>query len=65
MRSFSNPLNDPLLELHDGNGALIQANNDWRESQAAALQNIGLAPSNDLESALLAPVEQLIDFVTG
>jgi hypothetical protein len=49
-------LADPLLELHDGNGALIQANNDWRETQEVVLQNIGLAPSNNFESAILVAV---------
>ena len=51
-----NPLADPFLELHDGNGALIQANNNWRETQEAALQNTGLAQANDLESAILITV---------
>jgi hypothetical protein len=46
-------LANPLLELHDGNGALIRANNDWRESQEVVLQRIGLAPTNNLESAIL------------
>jgi hypothetical protein len=49
-------LADPRLELHDGNGALIQANNDWRETQEAALQSTGLAPTKDLESAILITV---------
>lgn len=49
-------LADPLLELHDGNGALIQTNNDWRQGQADLLQRIGLAPTNDLESAMLISV---------
>ena len=58
LRDFGVPdvLPDPLLELHDGNGTLIQANNDWRETQDTALQNTGLAPSNDLESAILISV---------
>jgi hypothetical protein len=51
-----NPLADPFLEIHDGNGAPIQANNNWRESQEVALQNTGLAPSDDLESAILISV---------
>lgn len=51
-----NVLADPLLELHDGNGALIQANNNWRDTQEAVLQSTGLAPGNDLESAILVPV---------
>ncbi|MFL5238531.1 MAG: kelch repeat-containing protein [Rhizomicrobium sp.] len=51
-----NALADPLLELHDGNGALMQANNNWRDTQDVALQNTGLAPRNDSESALLVSV---------
>ncbi len=49
-------LADPLLELHDGNGALIKANNNWRDTQEPALQRTGLAPGNDLESAILISV---------
>ena len=49
-------LADPLLELHNGNGALIQANNNWRDTQELALQNTGLAPGNNLESAILISV---------
>jgi hypothetical protein len=54
--SFGVPdvLADPLLELRDGNGVLIQANNDWRDAQETALENSGLAPSDDHESAILA-----------
>ena len=51
-----NVLADPLLELHDGNGALVQANNNWRDTQETLLQNTGLAPSNNLESAILTSV---------
>jgi len=46
-------LADPLLELRDGNGDLIRANNDWRDTQETALQNTGLAPTNNQESAIL------------
>jgi hypothetical protein len=48
-----NVLADPFLELHDGNGALIQANNDWRETQEIPLLNTGLAPANNLEAAIV------------
>jgi hypothetical protein len=47
-------LADPMLELHNSNGALLASNNDWRTTQQAVLQATGLAPSNDAESALLA-----------
>lgn len=45
---------DPLIELHDGAGQLIATNDDWREMQAADIQNTGLAPTMDRESALVA-----------
>jgi hypothetical protein len=51
-----NVLADPLLELRDGNGVLLQANNNWRETQEVALQRTGLAPANDLESAIVIGV---------
>jgi hypothetical protein len=49
----SNALGDPVLELHDGNGALIASNSDWRDTQEAEISATGLAPSNNLESAIL------------
>jgi hypothetical protein len=45
---------DPTLELHNSAGALIFSNNDWHSSQQAAIQQSGLAPANDKESALIA-----------
>jgi hypothetical protein len=51
-------LQDPTLEFHNANGALIDSNDNWKtrpdgSSQQAAIEATGLAPSNDLESALL------------
>ncbi len=46
-------LQDPVLELHDSTGALIASNDDWRESQESELEATGLAPTNDLESAIV------------
>ncbi|MDQ6704987.1 MAG: hypothetical protein M3Z85_03360, partial [Acidobacteriota bacterium] len=48
----SNPLVDPVLELHNGNGATINSNDDWTTNQAA-IQATGLQPSNNLEAAML------------
>jgi WD40 repeat protein len=47
-------LANPTLELRDSNGALLMANNDWRDNsaQAAELTAAGLAPANDLESGI-------------
>ena len=55
-----NALANPTLELHDGNGGLLLSNNDWQDdpAQAAEITAAGLAPTNNLESAvaaLLAP----------
>jgi hypothetical protein len=49
-------LANPTLELRDANGALLIANNDWQDNaaQAAALTAAGLAPSNNLESGIIA-----------
>jgi hypothetical protein len=49
----SNALPDPTLELHDGNGALIAANDNWRTDQEADIIATGLPPSNNLESAIV------------
>ena len=46
-------LADPTLELHDGNGALIASNDNWRSNQEAEIIATGLPPSNDLESAIV------------
>ena len=53
---ISNALADPLIELHDGQGTLITSNDNWQQDslQATQIQAAGLAPSNALESALVA-----------
>jgi hypothetical protein len=54
----SSVLADPTLELRDSNGALLIGNNDWQENpeQAAEIEAAGLAPTNNLESALIGPL---------
>jgi len=49
---ITNPLLDPMLELHNANGAIIDSNDDWKTNQAV-IQSTGLQPTNDAESALL------------
>lgn len=47
-------LADPILELHDGNGALLDSNDDWGSSpDQAEIQASGVAPTNTKESAVL------------
>jgi hypothetical protein len=49
-----NPLTDPILELHDSNGNTLEINDDWKDSpERAEIEATGIAPSNDLESAIL------------
>ncbi|MDQ6625343.1 MAG: hypothetical protein M3Y69_04250, partial [Verrucomicrobiota bacterium] len=47
-------LADPVLSLHDANGAALAANNDWKDSEKEAIESTGIPPSNDRDSALLA-----------
>ena len=53
-----NALQDPTLELHDGNGALIASNDNWKATQQSEIQATGLAPHDDRESAILATLVQ-------
>jgi len=48
-----NALQDPTLELHDGNGALLAANDDWRSDQEAEIIATTIPPTSDLESAIV------------
>lgn len=56
-------LPNPTLELHNGAGALIASNNNWvttiiggiiTQNQVRDIMNSGYAPSNGLESAIIA-----------
>ena len=46
-------LQDPVLELHDASRTLV-SNDNWKSDQQAEIQASGLAPTNDLESAIIA-----------
>lgn len=53
------PLANPTLELHDSNGERIASNDNWKvndstgQSQETQIRATTIAPSNDLESALV------------
>jgi sugar lactone lactonase YvrE len=51
--AIGNPLPDPTLELHDGNGALVTSNDNWKDTQQSEIQETGIPPPNDLESAIV------------
>jgi hypothetical protein len=50
---ITDALSDPLLELKDANGSTLMSNDDWRESQEVEINQTGLAPTDDRESALV------------
>ncbi|MFL6527026.1 MAG: FG-GAP repeat domain-containing protein, partial [Chthoniobacterales bacterium] len=53
-RNVFNPLQDPTLELHDANGALLIANDNWGDApNRDAIKATGMAPRHDSESAIL------------
>ncbi len=52
-QAVPNPLQDPTMELRDINGELLQANDNWKQSQQADITATGIAPSDDRESAIL------------
>jgi hypothetical protein len=59
-------LANPTLEIHDASGATVATNNDWKTTQIGGLitgnqfpeiNGSGLAPSNDLESAIIVSLQ--------
>jgi hypothetical protein len=60
---IADALANPTLEIHDQNNATVATNNDWKTTQLgglitgdqfAEINASGLAPGNDLESAIIA-----------
>jgi hypothetical protein len=53
--SLPGKLMDPTLELRDGNGALVQFNDNWRTGgQEAEIIATTIPPANDAEAAIVA-----------
>jgi len=50
-------LADPLLELHNGDGDLINSNDNWRSEQEAEIIATTVPPTNDKESAIVATLD--------
>jgi phospholipase/lecithinase/hemolysin len=48
------PLLDPILDVYDGNGALIASNDDWKNGQPEAAIATLLYPFDDREAAVAA-----------
>ena len=49
-------LADPALRLVDINGNTVRSNRNWKDTEQVAIEATGLAPSNDLESAMVVTV---------
>jgi hypothetical protein len=49
----SDQLLDPTLELYNGQGTNIASNNDWQDSQKAAIEATTIPPKDSREAALL------------
>ena len=55
---IADALQDPKMDLSDGNGNLIASNDNWKDSQQTAIQATGLAPGDDREPAILTTLIQ-------
>jgi len=50
-------LADPEMELHGPKGFTTITNDNWRDTQEAEIEATGIAPTNDLESAIIANLD--------
>ena len=50
---IQNPLLDPTLDLFDAQGTSLATDDNWKGAEQSAIAATGLAPTNDLEAALL------------
>jgi hypothetical protein len=64
---IANPLSNPFLELHYGNGDSILSNDDWKETPQQETEVTGITPSNDRDSAIAAtlPAGNYTAILTG
>jgi hypothetical protein len=51
-----NALPDPTLQLKDANGNTLKTNDNWRDSQETEIQNTGIPPGDDRESAMVTDI---------
>jgi hypothetical protein len=47
-------LSDPVLELHDKNGAIVATNDNWSSDHKAEIEATGLAPQDERDAAIVA-----------
>jgi hypothetical protein len=49
----ADPLQDPVLELHDSQGTTLMMNDNWQDTQKDEIEATGFAPSDAAESAIV------------
>jgi hypothetical protein len=55
-QGINHPLADPVLELHDSQGALIESNDNWIDTERDIIQTTGFAPNDVHESVIVTPL---------
>jgi hypothetical protein len=50
---IANRLEDPTLELHDGQGGIVATNDNWQDTQADVIQQTTIPPTHPHEAAIL------------
>ncbi len=53
---IAQPLDDPAIEVRDGNGLLVAANDSWRATQEAEISALSIAPADEREAAVVTTV---------
>ena len=53
----ANALADTVLELYGSNGSLITSNDNWKDTQQAQIQQSGVPPEDDRESAIVITLQ--------
>lgn len=51
---ITDPLLDPVLELHGPSGSLITTNDNWKDTQRSLIEGTIFQPTDDRESVILA-----------
>ena len=53
----SGALSNPTLGIYNAQGQVIAANDNWKSSQQVDIENTGLAPTDDRESAVIVALD--------
>lgn len=53
LSGVANTLQDPTLELHDSQGAIIATNDNWQDTQADEIRATTIPPPDDREAAIV------------